>query len=77
LLLLHILLYLRVRHGMCVVVILRSWWAPWLLSSLRVVEGGIRHVGIAWLRLRSLRRIRLGRCEVRATADMARVLFQS
>ena len=76
-LLLHILLYLRVRHGVGGIVVLRSWRAPWLLSRLRVVEGRVWHVSIAGLRLRCLRRIRLGRSEIRATADVAGVLVQS
>ena len=61
------------------IVVLRPWWAPWLLSSLWVVEGGIWHVGIAGLRLRCLRRVWLGRSEIRAAADMAGagVLVQS
>jgi hypothetical protein len=74
LLLLHVL-YLGIRwRGMRVLELRDGWRAGrrsrchllGMLSSLGVVEGRVRHVGIVARRRRCLRRVRLGRREIRA-----------
>jgi hypothetical protein len=64
------------RHGMCELVLgggrCRLRLRGHLLGSLGVVKGRVRHVGIAVGRRRSLRRVWLGRREVRTrSADVA------